>query len=59
MSLRRATLAQVQDAAACAGTVEEVGAACRAGTGCGTCHVRIEQVLAAETPEQLPKAVHA
>lgn len=52
------TLAQVQDAAACASTVEEVGAACRAGTGCGTCHVRIEKLLAAEAPEQLTRAVH-
>ncbi|MCH8565893.1 FAD-dependent oxidoreductase [Nesterenkonia sp. LB17] len=52
------TLAQVQDAAACSSTVAEVGAACRAGTGCGTCHVRIEKLLSAEA-RQLPTAVHA
>jgi bacterioferritin-associated ferredoxin len=32
-------------------TVEEVGDACGAGTGCGTCHDRIDAfLLAAEAP---------
>lgn len=55
------TLSQVQDAAACSSTVAEVGAACRAGTGCGTCHVRIEKLLRAEAPvpEQVPMTVSA
>lgn len=52
------TLAQVQDAAACSSSVAEVGTACRAGTGCGTCHVQIEKLLRAEA-QQLPAAVNA
>jgi bacterioferritin-associated ferredoxin len=28
-----------------ASTVQEVGAACRAGTGCGACHESIEEML--------------
>lgn len=41
------TLGQVQEAAECASTVAEVGEACRAGTGCGTCHSRIEKLIEA------------
>ncbi|KUG60590.1 FAD-dependent oxidoreductase [Nesterenkonia jeotgali] len=52
------TLAQVQDAAACSSSVAEVGTACRAGTGCGTCHGRIEKLLREET-QQLPAGVTA
>ncbi len=29
-----------------ASSVDEVGAACRAGTGCGCCHEAIEEMLA-------------
>ncbi|WP_218222061.1 FAD-dependent oxidoreductase [Nesterenkonia sp. Act20] len=39
------TLSQVEDAAGCASSVAEVGEACRAGTGCGTCHSQIEKLL--------------
>ncbi|MDZ5077591.1 FAD-dependent oxidoreductase [Nesterenkonia sp. HG001] len=48
-----ATARQVEEAASCCSTVEEVGAACRAGTGCGTCHRNIEKMLesAAEPAE--------
>ncbi|GAB3186487.1 FAD-dependent oxidoreductase [Nesterenkonia suensis] len=42
-----ATAGQVEQAASCSSTVEEVGAACRAGTGCGTCHRSIEKMLEA------------
>lgn len=42
-----ATAGQVEDAAACCETVDEVGAECRAGTGCGTCRKDIERLLAA------------
>ncbi|MGQ7786880.1 FAD-dependent oxidoreductase [Nesterenkonia sp. K-15-9-6] len=42
-----ATAGQVEEAASCCDTVEEVGAACRAGTGCGTCHRSIEKMLEA------------
>lgn len=45
-----ATARQVEEAASCCDTVEEVGAACRAGTGCGTCHRNIERMLAAAEP---------
>jgi assimilatory nitrate reductase catalytic subunit len=34
--------------AAGAGTVEEVGAACRAGTRCGGCHPTIEHLIEIE-----------
>jgi bacterioferritin-associated ferredoxin len=37
-----------------AGTVAEVGDACGAGTGCGSCHERIDVFLAAAyAPSQL------
>lgn len=42
-----ATARQVEDAAPGCSSVEEVGAACRAGTGCGTCHRSIEKMLEA------------
>lgn len=42
-----ATAGMVSEAAETCSTVDEVGAACRAGTGCGTCRSSIEKVLAA------------
>lgn len=42
-----ATAGMVEEAAETCSTVDEVGAACRAGTGCGTCRSSIEKVLAA------------
>ncbi|WP_158217714.1 (2Fe-2S)-binding protein [Nesterenkonia sp. F] len=42
-----ATAGMVAEAAETCSTVDEVGAACRAGTGCGTCRSSIEKVLAA------------
>ncbi|GAA1149040.1 FAD-dependent oxidoreductase [Nesterenkonia lutea] len=50
------TLSQVEEAAACAASVSEVGDACRAGTGCGTCHNRIEKLLqSAEAQRETPR----
>jgi bacterioferritin-associated ferredoxin len=37
-----------------ASTVEEVGRACGAGTGCGGCHPEIEALLRAATPDHDP-----
>lgn len=52
-----ATAGQVEQAASCCTTVEEVGAACRAGTGCGTCHRNIEKMLEAAATETAEPAV--
>ncbi|WMY78220.1 FAD-dependent oxidoreductase [Citricoccus sp. I39-566] len=41
-----ATCGQVEDAAADCSTVDEVGRRCGAGTGCGTCRGRIEELVA-------------
>lgn len=41
-----ATSGQVEDAAAECTTVDDVGGRCGAGTGCGTCRGRIEEMLA-------------
>jgi bacterioferritin-associated ferredoxin len=41
-------------AAAGACTVEEVGFACRAGTGCGACHRSIDRILREAAVELRP-----
>jgi nitrite reductase (NADH) large subunit len=37
-------------------SVEAVGAACRAGTGCGSCKSDIARILARNTPTRPPLA---
>jgi assimilatory nitrate reductase electron transfer subunit len=47
-----ATAGQVHEAAQECTTVDEVGGRCGAGTGCGTCRDRIEQLLAGPPARQ-------
>lgn len=47
-----ATAGQVHEAAMECATVDEVGGRCGAGTGCGTCRDRIEQLLAGPSARQ-------